>query len=189
MDKPKALEQPIKGGRFKKNVSAFFRALFLSFVFLIICNPFLIDANNLTVVEKASIGNVNLWRIVLGFGCLSIITAVYFLIRRKEDITLPSFLFLFWALGGALVYFVSYKTGNGGIQLHTNIANVNMIGVTISSLLFYIWILGIYYCRKLAKLLSMNTKIATLASVFLPILSILFYIYFLYQKREKKRKN
>ena len=74
---------------------SFFRALFVSMVFLNICGLFLLSAGGFSSAEKALILNVNLWRIVFIFGLLFVLTAGYFFIRKKEELSIPIFLFVF----------------------------------------------------------------------------------------------
>lgn len=94
-------------------VGSFIIASILSFFFLILTIPFLKLANNLPEQEKASIGEFNLWRVVLVYGVLALITSLYYLVKKtKRGIIL--FLFIFWALGTSLVISITnvQKTDN-----------------------------------------------------------------------------
>lgn len=181
--------QPIKN-KMKKLGSSFLGAILLSVMFVIICSPFLLDATGFTEEKKALIGNVNFWRMLLGFGILSILTAVYFLIRKKEDISLVLFVFLFWFLGIVLYYFAS----KGDIQFKTELVNDNIVTfinacrADFPLLLLSSWIFGIYYCKNVAKQLEMSNSKAVLMGIFLPILSVIIYFYYSYRKKEKEQK-
>ena len=176
--------------KLKKLFISFFKALFVSMIFLNICGLFLLSADGFTSAEKALIGNVNLWRIVFVFGFLFVSTAAYFFIRKKEELSIPIFLFIFWILGGSFVYFVS----KGNIQLNTNITSINILGfvntfITLSiSSLFLIWIFGIYFCRKIAAKFNMKKSIAVFAGIILPVLSMMIYSIIYYQKVPKENK-
>lgn len=64
----------------------------------------------------------------------------------------------------------------------------NNIGNIITIILFAIWILGIYYCRKVAMRLNMNGSNAILAGIFLPVLSWIVYFFYSYQNSTKEAR-
>jgi len=169
---------------------SFFRALFVSMVFLNICGLFLLSAGGFSSAEKALILNVNLWRIVFIFGLLFVLTAGYFFIRKKEELSIPIFLFVFWILGGSFVYFVS----EGNMQLNTDITSINILGfvntfiILSLPLLFLIWLFGIYFCRKIAIKFDMKKSIAVFAGIVLPVLSMIIYSIIYYQKVPNENK-
>jgi hypothetical protein len=94
-------------------VGSFIIASILSFFFLIITIPFLKLANNLPEQEKASIGEFNLWRIVIVYGVLALITSLYYLVKKTKRGTII-FLFIFWVIGISLVVSITnvQKTNN-----------------------------------------------------------------------------
>jgi len=64
--------------------TSFFLAIFLSIMFFVVCVPFLVDAGNLSYSEKASIGGINLWRIVIIYGLLTVIATVVSIRQKKR---------------------------------------------------------------------------------------------------------
>ncbi len=179
-----------KTGKLKNFFTAFFVALFLAVIFIVICIPFLINANDLSFSEKASFGQINLWRIVIGFCLLSIITTAYSLVRHLKNRFTLFILWAFWALGLSLVLFISNKSG--GIKLSSDIlaSNSPTIGImgVLSNLPFFIWVFGILYCRKTAMRLGKNGSLAILAGIFLPVASLIYYAFYSYAKKERKDK-
>jgi len=53
-------------------------------MFFVVCVPFLVDAGNLSYSEKASIGGINLWRIVIIYGLLTVIATVVSIRQKKR---------------------------------------------------------------------------------------------------------
>src|SRR4030042_2482254 len=110
---------PIQSEKTTGKLKSFFIASFLTLAFCVFCIPFLINANNLSYAEKVSIGQINLWRIVIIFGVLSLITTIFSIIKKKKNKLIIIFLWMFWILGTILVVLISNK--NGGIQLSPSI--------------------------------------------------------------------
>lgn len=179
-----------KSGKFINFLKAFLLALLLALIFLAVCMPFLITTGNLSYAEKASIGQTNLWRIVIGFGLLSIIATAYSFIRRLKNKFALLILWIFWILGLFLVLFISDKSG--GIKLSSDVLTNDspMMGIMgiLPNLPFFIWIFGILYCRKTAMRLGKNGSLAILAGIFLPVISLIYYAFYSYTKKERKDK-
>lgn len=180
-------QQPIEVKKITK-VNSFLLAVGLAFLFLIICLPFLKNASSLSYQDKATIGNINMWRVVVGFGVLSVITSAYLFFKKKGHKFTILFLWIFWIVGFLLTYRL------GSFQLNSESFNTQSLGVegTISMLTallpVILWLFGIYYCRKVAMRLGMSGSNAILAGIFLPVLSILLYFYFSYRKKNKEQK-
>lgn len=81
-------------------------AVFLSIIFFFIMIPFMQTADGLSFVEKAKIGGINMWRIIILYGLLtSLIT--YFCFNKKVYRSLAGFLILFWVLGSIIVFYTN----------------------------------------------------------------------------------
>lgn len=177
-------------GKIKNFFVSFFLAIFLSMAFLSICIPFLINTNALSYLENASIGQINLWRISIIFGMLTIITSAIYIIKHKKRKLVILFLWAFWILGTSLILIISYNTW--GIKLNADIITKKfpLIGVAgiMPTLPFFIWFFGIYYCRKVAMRLGINTSVALLSGIFLPVLSLLIYLFYSYWKKTRELK-
>ena len=180
----------IQSKKTTSKLTSFIIAFCLAVVFCIICIPFLVNANDLTFTEKASIGQINLWRIVIIFGVLSIITTIYSVIKKKDNKLVVIFLWMFWILGTVLAVLISNK--GGGIHLSPDILKAPISGIEanivdlILILPWIVWFFGIYYCRKVAIRFNMSSRNAILAGTFLPVLSILIYFFYSYLKNTKE---
>jgi len=95
-------DQIIKQNKTKRFLVPFLLATLISGLFFIIIIPFLKDASGLSYSEKAHIGAVNLWRIVIGFGVLTVITTILSKLTKKFRSTV-SCLWAFWVLGTSVV--------------------------------------------------------------------------------------
>lgn len=182
--------QPQQIGSKSKNTKtkSFLVAVLLSITFIIVCVPFLINASDLSYSEKAFVGAINLWRIVIGFGILSIITTILFVIKQKNQKLTVLFLWLFWILGVSLIWLISGFLPSVDILTSHALNKSDIVANTVAILPYIIWLLGIYYCEKIARRLSMNENIAILAGMFLPMLSLLVYFFYAYRKNTKEGK-
>ena len=81
-------------------------ASFVSVIFFFIMIPFMQTTDGLSFSEKAKIGGINMWRIVIMYGLLtSLIT--YFCFSKKNYRSLASILIIFWAVGSILVFYLN----------------------------------------------------------------------------------
>ncbi|MEK7597205.1 MAG: trypsin-like peptidase domain-containing protein [Patescibacteria group bacterium] len=81
-------------------------ATFVSIIFFFIMIPFMQTADGLSFTEKAKIGGINMWRIVIMYGLLtSLIT--YFCFSKKNYRSLASVLILFWISGSIFVFYLN----------------------------------------------------------------------------------
>ncbi|MFA5770381.1 MAG: trypsin-like peptidase domain-containing protein [Patescibacteria group bacterium] len=96
-------------------------ATFVSIIFFFIMIPFMQTADGLSFTEKAKIGGINMWRIVIMYGLLtSLIT--YFCFSKKIYRSLASVLILFWLSGSIFVFYLN--TSKKEISFNkTNLAN------------------------------------------------------------------
>lgn len=93
-------------GRLRALIVQFIIALFLSIIFAIIIMPFLLIAEFVPYDKKADIGQINMWRIVIIYGLLTIFTLLATILKKKLRVT-GAILGLFWVLGTAIVTIVS----------------------------------------------------------------------------------
>jgi len=173
----------------KGKIKDFLSALLLAIIFLVISVPFLLEANNLTDAEKTSIGQINLLRIIIIFGSLSILTTAFYFIKQRKNKLVIIFVWIFWFLGTIFVIFISNK--NGGIQLSSNIFenSAPLMGI-VPITPFVIWFFSIYYCRRVAMRLKKNIYIAIISATILSILAVpIYFIFSLVYSYQKKKKE
>ena len=89
-------------------VISFFLSGVLSAIFFLAMFPFLQQANGLSAAEKANIGQINIWRIVVIYGLLTILTSVI-LISKKTFRSLAVFLIIYWVLGTTLSIYITFS--------------------------------------------------------------------------------
>ena len=81
-------------------------ATFLSVIFFFIMIPFMQTADGQSFTEKAKIGGINMWRIVIMYGLLtSLIT--YFCFSKKIYKSLAVILMFFWLSGSIFVFYIN----------------------------------------------------------------------------------
>jgi len=101
-------------------LASFLLAGFISFIFLFVSVfIFLQDVSGLSFEQKADMGQVNLWRIVLLFGVFSLIVT-FLSIKLKRIRTVPIFLWIFWVCGTVIVVLISLNTNLSAITSNQN---------------------------------------------------------------------
>ena len=180
-------QQPIEVKKITK-VNSFLLAIGLAFLFLIICLPVLKDASNFSYEEKTAIGNINMWRVVVGFGILSVLTSAYLFFKKKGHKFTILFLWIFWLIGFLLTYRMgSFHLNSDSIDTQS-LGAVGTMRAIIAFVPTLIWFFGIYYCRRIAINLNMNKAVAVLVGIFIPYVSLLIYFLFSFHKKEKQQK-
>lgn len=86
-------------------ISAFL-ASFVSIIFFFIMIPFMQVAEGLSFTEKAKIGGINMWRIVIMYGLLTSLI-IYFCFSKKIYRSLASILIIFWISGSIMVFYLN----------------------------------------------------------------------------------
>lgn len=147
-----------------------------------------IDTADLTDEAKAAIGVINIWRIVIVFGLLTLGLSIFSKIKRKM-VGAVSFLWFFWTMGTIIAILLSHSVGMPRISdlLKVTSPETKDIISFVILVAFSSWVFSFFYCRRIAKRLQLNTYIATLLGVFLPIISALIYAHVSKDKEGKKR--
>lgn len=86
-------------------------AVFISVLFGFILIPFMQVAEGLSFAEKAKIGGVNMWRIVIMFGFLTA-SISFFCFQKKLYRSLAGILIFFWIAGTGIVIFLNSSSNN-----------------------------------------------------------------------------
>ena len=89
---------------------AFITASVFSIWFLILCSTLVINADNLSYETKAAIGAINIWRIVIVFGVLTLGLSIFSIIKKKMVGTVL-FLWFFWVMGTIIAILISRNAG------------------------------------------------------------------------------
>ncbi len=167
---------------------AFITAVVFSVGFLILCSTLAINTANLTYEAKAATGAINIWRIVIVFGVLTLGLSIFSIIKKKMVGTV-SFLWFFWAMGTIIAILISRNAGMPRISDLLKVTSPEMKDIVSFLILiaFSSWVFSVFYCRRIANRLQLNTYTATLLGVFLPIISALIYAH-VSKDREGKRR-
>jgi len=86
-------------------------AIFLSVIFFFIMFPFMQVADGLSFAEKAKIGEINMWRIVIMYALLTTLIS-YFTFSKKIYKGLAVILIIFWIIGSGLVTYINTTDQN-----------------------------------------------------------------------------
>ncbi|MDD2766661.1 MAG: hypothetical protein PHH40_02755 [Candidatus Moranbacteria bacterium] len=169
-------------------VKAFIIASVFSVGFLLFCSTLLMNAQNLNDETKAFVEVINIWRVVIVFGLLTLGFSIFSIIKKRMA-GVKSFLWFFWAIGTIVAILLSWNIGIPKISDLLKVTSPEMKDVISFFILaaLSLWILSVSYCRKIAKRLQLNTPIATLIGIFIPIISALIYTY-VSKEREGKIK-
>lgn len=167
---------------------AFITAVVFSVGFLILCSTLAINTANLTYEAKAATGAINIWRIVIVFGVLTLGLSIFSIIKKKMVGTV-SFLWFFWAMGTIIAILISRNAGMPRISDLLKVTSPEMKDIVSFLILiaFSSWAFSVFYCRRIANRLRLNTYTATLLGVFLPIISALIYAHVSKDREGKKR--
>ena len=167
---------------------AFITASVFSIWFLILCSTLVINADNLSYETKAAIGAINIWRIVIVFGVLTLGLSIFSIIKKKMVGTVL-FLWFFWVMGTIIAILISRNAGMPRMSdlLKVTSPEMNDIVSFLILIAFSSWVFSVFYCRRIANRLQMNTYTATLLGVFLPIISTLIYAHVSKDSEGKKR--
>lgn len=106
-------------------------AVLISILFGFISIPFMQVAEGLSFAEKAKIGGINMWRIVIMFGFLTIIIS-FFCFRKKLYRSLAGMLIFFWIAGTGIVIFINSSSNKTLLNFNVNSGSSNFL-ITRSS--------------------------------------------------------
>lgn len=121
-----ACELNSKKRKFNLSFGRFFNRTFLTgiinIIFFIAIFPFLIRADNLPFDDKAEIGGMNMWRIVIFYGLLTSIFSFYSFTKKRFRMT-SIFLILCWIVGTLFVILINIEDKN----IQTSVKNTSSI--------------------------------------------------------------
>lgn len=101
-------------------------AVFISILFGFISIPFMQVAEGLTFAEKAKIGGINMWRIVILFGILTI-SISFLCFQKKIYKSLAVILILFFVSGTVLVTYINSSPSKTLVNFGSNANSENFI--------------------------------------------------------------
>lgn len=101
-------------------------AVLISILFVFISMPFMQVAEGLSFAEKAKIGGVNMWRIVIMFGFLTAAIS-FFCFQKKLYRSLAGMLIFFWIVGTGIVVFFNSSSNNTLTKRNTNKESTNFL--------------------------------------------------------------
>lgn len=101
-------------------------AVFVSILFGFISIPFMQVAEGLSFAEKAKIGGINMWRIVIMFGFLTAFIS-FFCFQKKLYRILAGILILFWISGTVLVVFLNFSSNKTLLNFNANTETTNFL--------------------------------------------------------------
>lgn len=101
-------------------------AVLISILFGFISIPFMQVAEGLSFAEKAKIGGINMWRIVIMFGFLTI-TISFFCFRKKLYRSLAGMLIFFWIAGTGIVIFINSSSNKTLLNFNANSGSNNFL--------------------------------------------------------------
>lgn len=101
-------------------------AVLISILFGFISIPFMQVAEGLSFAEKAKIGGINMWRIVIMFGFLTI-TISFFCFRKKLYRSLAGMLIFFWIAGTGMVIFINSSSNKTLLNFNANSGSNNFL--------------------------------------------------------------
>ncbi len=101
-------------------ISAFL-AILISILFEFISLPFMQIAEGLSYAEKAKVGEINIWRMIIMFGFFTTLIS-FICFYKKLYRGLAGFLIFFWVTGTGLIIFLNFFA-NKSLLLKSNINN------------------------------------------------------------------